>query len=734
MKEGINMEKNTKSNRTLLQKFIAGIIISVILAGLAIYLLRDDSRIFFTWWLAIWILGCSFMPLTSILFSTFQDKGWMFSKVLSFGISGYITWLLSSLGIIKFTTMSCIGVVVLCIAANLILAALLRRQNRPVWPVQEYSLIFLEEVVLFLAFLFWTYAACFHPQASYATEHYMDFGFLQAMMRSTEFPVTDIWYSEEPINYYYGGQYYAAFLTKLTMTQAASSYNLMRTLLAGIAFALPFSTIRQVAADYFGKSRRLPVLAGVLAGAAVSFAGNMHYIIFYKILPFFQTPEKNYWFSNSTRYIGCNGENIDSTIHEFPSYSFVLGDLHAHVVNTCFVVMITGILYAWLKQDTYEKKKLLLQWPLLICGIFFGIFQWTNAWDFAIYYVIACGVCFFGNLARFHDWKQGIGYSAAQWVEMLILSFLPALPFTLHFDSSMAQGIRLAQHHSPFYQLCILWALPAVLVIFFLLKLFLEQRKCKPLQWLAHTKKPDIFIAVLGLCALGLILMPELIYLRDIYEQGYARANTMFKLTYQAFILFGTCMGFILVRFLTDRTHKWIRIVGIIGSLCLCLTFGYTPTAINQFYGGILDRDNYQGLDATAFLETEYPYDEPAIRWLQSHVKGQPVVLEANGYSYTNYNRVSAMTGLPTILGAYTHEQLWRGDVEDLNEKSADIETIYTSADKEQVLSLLKQYQVSYIFIGQMEKEKYPALNESLLRSLGTAVFDDVSTIIMIKK
>ena len=188
------------------------------------------------------------------------------------------------------------------------------------------------------------------------------------------------------------------------------------------------------------------------------------------------------------------------------------------------------------------------------------------------------------------------------------------------------------------------------------------------------------------------------------------------------------------MRFLTDRTHKWIRIVGIIGSLCLCLTFGYTPTAINQFYGGILDRDNYQGLDATAFLETEYPYDEPAIRWLQSHVKGQPVVLEANGYSYTNYNRVSAMTGLPTILGAYTHEQLWRGDVEDLNEKSADIETIYTSADKEQVLSLLKQYQVSYIFIGQMEKEKYPALNESLLRSLGTAVFDDVSTIIMIKK
>ena len=47
-------------------------------------------------------------------------------------------------------------------------------------------------------------------------------------------------------------------------------------------------------------------------------------------------------------------------------------------------------------------------------------------------------------------------------------------------------------------------------------------------------------------------------------------------------------------------------------------------------------------------------------------IEGQPVVLEANGDSYSDYERVSAMTGLPTVLGWYVHEWLWRGDPADL--------------------------------------------------------------------
>ena len=729
------------------------ILVSIALICLAFWLLGEDSRTFFSWWLLIWVMGCCFMPLTGMLFSKFRDKGWMFSKVLAIAISGYATWLLVTLGILKFTSFTCLIVTLFCIGANFVLAFYQGKKTSSVFPIEEGNLIFWEEVVLFVAFLLWTYVAGFRPEA-FGTEKFMDFGFMAAMMRSTELPAKDIWYSQSHINYYYGGQYFAVFLTKITGTQVASTYNLMRTWIAGLAFALPFSLVRQVMADYFEErfvrastkkerleknfllyekaGNRWSLCAGMLAGAAVSLAGNMHYVVYNMILPRVGTTENEYWFPDSTRYIGHNPSTSDQTIHEFPSYSFVLGDLHAHVVNVFFVLTVIGLLYAWMKSGKYDRKKAPVQMPLLVCGLFLGIFQWSNAWDFAIYYVVICGICFFSNLKWFQNWKDGIVSSAVQWVELLVLSFLAALPFTLKFDSGMAQGIGLAKNHSAFYQLCILWGFPVLMVLFYLLIVYLENGEHNPLQWLENMVAADLFIAVLCLCALGLVIMPEIVYLRDIYEELAARSNTMFKLTYQAFILFGIGMGFILVRFLAEKAW-WVRGFGIVGTVCLLLTSCYTGTAVHQWNGQVWKLEGYQGLDATAFLETSFPTDAAAIHWLQSKVSGTPVVLEAPGDSYSSYCRVSAMTGLPTVQGWYVHEWLWRGDTDKLNAEKADIETIYTSTEEGQVRSLLEKYQISYIFIGQMEREKYSTLNETLLRSLGEVVFDDGAVVIQVE-
>ena len=90
------------------------------------------------------------------------------------------------------------------------------------------------------------------------------------------------------------------------------------------------------------------------------------------------------------------------------------------------------------------------------------------------------------------------------------------------------------------------------------------------------------------------------------------------------------------------------------------------------------------------------------------------------------------MTGLPTVMGWYVHEWLWRNDTQDLNEKSSEIETIYTSADSTQVEALLEKYNVSYIFVGAQEREKYPNINEDLLRSLGEVVFEEDAVIIQV--
>ena len=131
-------------------------------------------------------------------------------------------------------------------------------------------------------------------------------------------------------------------------------------------------------------------------------------------------------------------------------------------------------------------------------------------------------------------------------------------------------------------------------------------------------------------------------------------------------------------------------------------------------------------------MEDSFPRDLDAINWLNENVEGQPVVLEANGDSYTGYERVSVATGLPTVSGWYVHEWLWRNDTAALNARVADIQTIYTSTDRTTVLDLIDKYDISYIYIGTLEREKFPNVNDSLLQEIGTVAYSNgIDTYIM---
>ena len=110
-------------------------------------------------------------------------------------------------------------------------------------------------------------------------------------------------------------------------------------------------------------------------------------------------------------------------------------------------------------------------------------------------------------------------------------------------------------------------------------------------------------------------------------------------------------------------------------------------------------------------------------------------MLEVNGNSYTDYCRVSVRTGLPTVLGWRTHEWLWQSEAEEgvpkiIDERAADIETIYTSGDTDAVRKLLKKYNVEYIYIGSIERKEFDdkakhenPVNHALLQSLGTVIY-----------
>ena len=733
-------------------KQIFKIIPALLLVTLSAFLLQGDVWTFWTWYLLALVLGAAAMPLTGRLFRRFQDRGWMFSKVTAIAVSGFLTWFLVAVKIIKFTTMTCIVVTLVCAAASLILYCREQKAGFECIPFAHLDLVYAEELLFFTAFLLWTYFAGFHP-AAYGTEKFMDYGFMEAMMRSKTLPATDLWYSQGKINYYYGGQYFAVFLTKLSGAKVELTYNLMRTFVAGLAFAMPFSLVHQMVTDRLGRIRTgwkkaLPSVTGILAGISVSIAGNMHYVVYGQIIPFIQKLKgeevSSYWFPDATRYIGFNPDVEDKTIHEFPCYSFVLGDLHAHVVDIMFVLLLLGLLYAWMKKVRTTElsgesmsrrefwKKQLLMPQLLAAGALLGMFHWTNYWDFVIYFVVTCGAALFMNIiGQKGKIRWVLGVTAAQAVEILTLATVIILPFTLQFDTSnMVQGIALAKHHSLLHQLLVLWGLPGILTILFVVSLLIEKLRGAEQKSLYHLltsiRLPDLFAVLMGLCAIGLVLIPELVYVRDIYENGNARANTMLKLTYQAYIMFGMTMIYAIFRLLVIGKNKILKVLAFIGLFLFVWTCGYFGNSVHSWFGTVWKPSQYKGLNATAFLETDFPEDVNGIRWLKENISDAPVVLEANGDSYSEYERVSAMTGLPTIMGWYVHEWLWRGDLADLNAKIEEIKEIYTSTDETRVKELLDEYNVSYIFVGSCERNKYGAdLNNDLLKGLGEVVFQD---------
>ena len=756
------------------RKTVTYLTIFIVLLFLGAFLLQNEFPVFLRWYLILLIMGIGLFPFTAFLFDSFEDHGWMFGKVISIAVGGYVSWLFITGGLQQFTSRRCI-VMTLIIFGICWFYFTGKAHRRPL----KMDLVLSEEILFLALLLMWTYFFCFRPEA-YGTEKFMDYGFLVSMERSIELPAKDMWYGLSGINYYYGGQYFTVYLSKLSYLSVRYTYNLMRAAVAAFAFTMPFSLVYHMLRSRLQErkcSAAWSITGGCVAGAAVSFAGNVHYVLYGLLGKVLRLQGyEDYWFPDSTRYIGHNPIIAgDACIHEFPSYSFVLGDLHAHMLNIIFVLAIIGLLYCWIRrvrrlelasieQERIRQEQQLhrpskfkgenswkifirrnaLETPLILAGCLVGLCKFTNYWDYVIYLTVTAFVCVMVALYRYHDSPfRAVGSLVLHMGEVGVLSQLVPLPFIMNFDKTVS-GVGIALFHSAPYQLVILWGLPAAVCILLFVVVLLEYRKQYDAIRMNNTDssihpvtgffrlapQSDRFALTMGICALGLVIIPELVYVRDIYEEGFSRANTMFKLTYQAYILFALIMGYALIRLLIVSGKVIVRGLAIVLTGIFALTLCYFPYAVSEWFENVTDRNKFAGLDATTFMYTVYPEDAGAIDWLRTYVKGQPLVLEASGDSYSDYCRVSALTGLPTLEGWYVHEWLWRGNTEDLDAKNEDIRSIYEADNPDKAAEKMKEYGISYLFVGSCEHEKYN-IHDDVLQEIGEVIFRDGSTYIV---
>ncbi len=251
-----------------------------------------------------------------------------------------------------------------------------------------------------------------------------------------------------------------------------------------------------------------------------------------------------------------------------------------------------------------------------------------------------------------------------------------------------------------------------------------EQRKSHPI---VH------FVLLCAIMGLLLTLSVEFFYLIDNFR---VRANTIFKFYFQAWILLAIASAFAvywLSRKSEDgqRAGKAVRTAFLIGFWVLFAMAMVYPVLGNARRAG--DFEQTPTLDGTAYLAEGQAGDYAAIAWLNEHVEGAPVILEApgtGGSSYVYEGRVSALTGLPTLLGWAGHEGQWRGSYEVQYAREPDIETIYNSLAPEAASSLLDKYDVSYVYVGPLEQSKYdPRALEKFVRFMDVVYEENGVTI-----
>jgi uncharacterized membrane protein len=247
------------------------------------------------------------------------------------------------------------------------------------------------------------------------------------------------------------------------------------------------------------------------------------------------------------------------------------------------------------------------------------------------------------------------------------------------------------------------------------------------LQGSSTIYRPNSTQFILLIIILGsiLVLTPDFVYLRD--QFGY-RINTIFKFYYQAWMLWSLAAAFATAYLLQNlRGMKNIIFSALIG---LVIFTGLLYPALSL----LTKTDNFKPpsgftLDDFDRIVRENPDEAAAIKFLRTVPDG--VIVEAVGGSYSNYARISTHTGLQTVIGWPGHEAQWRGDYTPQGSRSDDVMKLYTTTHWEEAQSVIDQYNIRYIYIGNLERtsisvkeEKFQVHLKPIFQQGGTVIYE----------
>ncbi len=613
------------------------------------------------------------------------------SKIFGLVFLSYIVWIFANF--LNFKTASLVGF----LTYTAICVYPLARCKDEIKDMLKDSARF--EIVFAVSFLIYLLYTAFNPDI-FGGEKMMDVSVLSGILRSRGMPPIDVNLAGFRFDcYYYMGYLIVATLTSLTQTSIGVAYNLgVATFFASVlALSVEFAIRNRV------KFLPILLLAGnlasfvILVGCGLQMLGLIHVEGL--------KPERAFDFWTVTRV-------IPGTINEFPFATLTFRDLHPHLMDIPFQVLFIILLFEYVKL---RNRRI----PIFL-SFLLGFMFTVNSWEFPTYLtLLTLTILIFGS---FRD------------LFALPLAVFPFIPYIVKLHPYAVKGIGVVTERTmlpnflvaqPLILIPLCWIawknkkkflaislalIPiAVILNFQLLPLLIPLAVLSGMSILKRDFKSIlIFISAL------IFLLVELFYVNDPYPEKWERLNTVFKTYIQAWIMLSFASAFII----SNINRRALKIVALFVAILWIYPLGYIAT-LHGFRGSI---------DGMMYTKKFGEYD--ALRYLQNCPNG--VVLEFPGKSplesYTYAGRVSAFTGLQSVIARGGHELFWRyyneSTIPMLYERWRDANEMYSASDIGEIIPLLKKYNVKYIYIGYLEKKHY---SEEALRKFEVfkKIYDD---------
>jgi YYY domain-containing protein len=721
--------------------------------------------------------GLAAAPLAALVLGRLPGAGLGFAKVLGVLLVGWLVWMAGSLGVVGYGPGTIAGAFAVVAALGALAGLRLRQLGRRLaehgdeapsgrfsrWrrtrlatralPADDPARLRLwagSEAVFAVAFAAMALLIAYAPDV-WNTEKPMDAMLMTAIQASDSFPPQDAWMAGETVNYYYLGHLLLALPAHALSLEPSVAYNLAVAALFALSASAAFTLAGTLWAAALARGVRAaggPVGAGLAAVALLLVLGNLAGAR--EWLRADDPPGGYDWFSVS--------RVIPDTINEIPSFSFTLGDLHAHVLAVPFTLLALGFALQVALDGPRGDLAFRAVAEALAAGLAVGALYAINSWS----YPVAAGLLIGAVVlwARQPEARARRPFAAVWTVLVLLAGFVLVLPFWLGFDPA-ARGIGWVGERRGFADWfadmgLVYGVLGWALVAAYAGRLLAARRRTRIAAWggvgaafvlsllapvdlagvalllaalaialhaalWSRLEAPERFLWLLIAGAAACVLAPELVYVRDEFDDSdLFRMNTVFKLGSQAFLLAAIAAACALPwagRWLPRRAWAgWAGVMAVL--LLLGLVFPYA--------GNWARRDGFSRsptLDGLGWLRASAPGDVGAIEWLRANAPGDAVLLEAAGPDYSGFGhaRMSTFTGRPAVIGWAGHEQQWKHDP---GRRADDVRAMYTATSAAEARPLLARYGVRYVVVGPIERADYGDAGIAKWNRLGRKVYD----------